>query len=661
MLEGSDARRDDAAFADEEGAAEEAIVGGAEAGAGAGRVGDGKDSAGAAAEPGEVPLLTNGQLAQVFHDIGDLLEVKGELVFKTVAYHRAADTIGRQPIEVSKAYREGKPPDIPGVGKSMAGQLAELATTGRSEYREKLLTEFPTSLLEMLRLPGVGPKTVRLIYNELGVKTVDELRVAVEQKRVRTLRGLSERTEQLILEGIAKLEKRDRRMLLNQAKALIDELSGPLAQVLGVGRIVPAGSYRRRRESIGDLDLLAETDRPEELVEAFVKLPSIEAVIGKGAHKAAVRLGGRGPQVDLMLMRPEQAGTHLIHFTGSKEHNVRLRERARDTGWSLSEYGFQKIGEDGEALTGADAELRTFATETEAYAFLGLPFIEPELREDRGEIEAALAGTLPDLIAESDLRGDLHSHSDWSDGSQPVEVMAEFARRRGHAYQVMTDHTVSLAIARGLTPERVAQERALIRSLNKRFEAEERAGTAPAETSPEGFRLLHGCELEIRADGQLDYPDKLLATFDLVVASLHVGRRQPRAELTQRVLNAIENPNVDVIAHPAGRMIDTRDDLDLDWDTVFRAAARTGTVLEMNGSPHRLDLSVERARRALELGCYLSIDSDAHRTSEFEHLAWGISQARRAWVTQADVLNTRSRADLLAWLASPKPRVPSRP
>jgi DNA polymerase (family 10) len=201
----------------------------------------------------------------------------------------------------------------------------------------------------------------------------------------------------------------------------------------------------------------------------------------------------------------------------------------------------------------------------------------------------------------------------------------------------------------------------LIRSLNKRFEAEERAGTAPAETSPEGFRLLHGCELEIRADGQLDYPDKLLATFDLVVASLHVGRRQPRAELTQRVLNAIENPNVDVIAHPAGRMIDTRDDLDLDWDTVFRAAARTGTVLEMNGSPHRLDLSVERARRALELGCYLSIDSDAHRTSEFEHLAWGISQARRAWVTQADVLNTRSRADLLAWLASPKPRVPSRP
>jgi DNA polymerase (family X) len=627
--------------------------------------------AGAAAEPSpgsadgvaedgraEVPLLTNGQLAQVFHDIGDLLEVKGELVFKTVAYHRAADAIGRSPVEVSRAYRAGKPPEIAGVGKAIADKIAELATTGRSEYREKLLAEFPTSLLEMLRLPGLGPKTVRLIYNELGVKTVEELRVAAESGRVRSLRGLSERTEQLILEGIAKLEHRDRRLLLHHAKAIVDELTASLGPALGVGRIVPAGSYRRRRETIGDLDLLAETDEPARVVETFVTLPSVESVIGRGGHKAAVRLGGRGPQVDLMLMRPEQAGTHLIHFTGSKEHNVRLRERARDMGWSLSEYGFARLGEDGEIITdvAAGGELRTFATEAEAYAFLGLPFIDPELREDRGEIEAALAGRLPNLITETDLEGDLHSHSDWSDGTSSVEVMAEFARRRGHAYQVMTDHSQSLAIARGLTPERVALERALIRSLNARFEAEEQAGTAPPEASPEGFRLLHGCELEIRADGQLDYPDKLLASFDLVVASLHVSRRQSRAELTQRVLNAIENPNVDVIAHPAGRMIDSRDDLDLDWDTVYNAAARTGTVLEMNGSPHRLDLSVERARRALEAGCLLSIDSDAHRTSEFEHLAWGISQARRAWVTRTDVLNTRSRAELMAWLATSKPR-----
>ncbi|HEX3265432.1 MAG TPA: DNA polymerase/3'-5' exonuclease PolX, partial [Candidatus Limnocylindrales bacterium] len=611
-----------------------------------------------AAAAGEVPLLTNGQLAQVFHDIGDLLEVKGELVFKTVAYHRAADAIGRSPIEVARAYREGRPPEIPGVGKAIADKLQELATTGRSEYRDKLLAQFPTTLLDMLHIPGLGPKTVRSIYEGLGVKTLDELKIAAETHRVRTLRGLSDKTEHMILDGIAKLEAREGRLLLNRAKVLVDELSTGLLDVLDVGRIVPAGSYRRRKETIGDLDLLAETDSPKRVIETFVNLPSVESVVQQGGHKAAVRLGGRGPQVDLMVMRPGEAGTHLIHFTGSKEHNVRLRAMARDKGWSLSEYGFARLGEDGEIITdlAAGGELRTFATEAEAYAFLGLPFIEPELREDTGEIEAALAGTLPALITEADLRGDLHSHSDWSDGSLPVEQMAEFARRRGHAYQVMTDHTQSLAIARGLTPERVAEERELIRSLNVRFTAEDEAGTAPPETSAEGFRLLHGCELEIRADGFLDYPDELLATFDLVVASLHVGRRQPRAELTQRVLNAIENPHVDVIAHPSGRMIGTRDDLDLDWETVYRAAARTGTVLEMNGSPHRLDLSVERARKALELGCVLSIDSDAHHTREFAYLAWGISQARRAWVTPVDVLNTRSRAGLLAWLALPKPR-----
>jgi DNA polymerase (family X) len=516
----------------------------------------------------------------------------------------------------------------------------------------------------MLRLPGVGPKTVRLIYRELGVKTVEELRVAAESGRIRGVKGLSERTEQLILEGIARLERREGRLLLNQARVLVEEIADGLLDVLDVGRIVPAGSYRRRRETIGDLDLLAETETPGDVVETFVRLPSVEAILARGPHKATVRLGGRGPQVDLMVMRPAEAGTYLIHFTGSKEHNVRLRAMARDRGWSLSEYGFLRIGEGGEPLTGADAELRTFATEAEAYAFLGLPFIEPELREDRGEIEAALADRLPALVTESDLQGDLHSHSDWSDGAMSVEAMAEFARRRGHAYQVMSDHSQSLAIARGLTPERVEEERALIGSLNERFAAEEADGTAPPETNAEGFRLLHGCELEIRADGQLDYSDELLVTFDLVVASLHVARRQTRAELTQRVLNAIESPHVDVIAHPSGRMIGTRDDLDLDWDTVYRAAARTGTVLEMNGSPHRLDLSVERARRALELGCLLSIDSDAHHTREFAYLAWGVSQARRAWVEQSNVLNTRSRADLLAWLAQPKPRkpgVPSRP
>jgi DNA polymerase (family 10) len=424
----------------------------------------------------------------------------------------------------------------------------------------------------------------------------------------------------------------------------------------GVRRIVPAGSYRRRRETIGDIDLLAETDKADTLLAQFVGLGAVDTVVNRGGYKAAVRLL-RGPQVDMMIMPPGEAGTYLVHFTGSKEHNVRLRAIARDRGWSLSEKGFLRIGEDGEPLTGADAELRTFETEAEVYQFLDLPFIEPELREDHGEIEAARAGHLPDLITEDDLRGDCHSHSDWSDGVNTIEQMAEAARRRGRSYQVLTDHSVSLTIAHGLDRTRVEQQRTIIAELNARFAREEDDGTAPPDTPPEGFRLLHGCELEVRPDGTLDYDDELLARFDLVVASVHVSRRQPKAELTRRTLNAINNPNVDVIAHPAGRMIQSRDDLDLDWDAVYTAAAATGTALEMNGSPHRLDLSVERARRSVEAGCVLTIDSDAHNTSELAFLRWGVTQARRAWVEPRVVLNARSRADLLAWVGEKPARM----
>ena len=600
--------------------------------------------------------LTNGDLARIFHDIGDMLEVKGELVFKTVAYHRAADAIGRSPVDLVAAYRTGDAPKVPGVGAAISDKIKELATTGRMSFYERLCAEIPPSLVELLRIPGLGPKSVRQVYTELGIQTMEDLRLAAEAGTLQTLRGLSAKTEQLILEGIARLESAPKRLLLHRAEAAILGLMEALTDAPGVRSIEPAGSFRRRRESIGDLDLLAETDDGPGLIERFTTLGVVDHVVNKGGYKAAVRLL-RGPQADLMVMPPGTAGTYRIHFTGSKEHNVRLRERARDQGWSLSEKGFLRIGEDGEPLTGDAAELRTFATEEEAYAFLGLPFIEPELREDRGEIEAALAGKLPRLIELGDLRGDLHSHSDWSDGTHSIEVMAEFARRRGHAYQVLTDHSQSLAIARGLAPDRVEQQRTIIAELNARYAAEEAAGTAPTETSPEGFRLLHGCELEIRADGELDYPDRLLERFDLVVASVHVSRRQSRDDLTRRTLNGIRNPHVDVIAHPSGRMIGTRDDLDLDWDAVYAEAARTGTVLEMNGSPHRLDLAVERARRAVELGCTLSIDSDAHKTAEFDHLRWGISQARRAWVEPRHVLNTRSRADVLAWVAGKPGRV----
>jgi DNA polymerase (family 10) len=600
---------------------------------------------------GDPQLLSNGELARIFHEIGDMLEVKGELVFKTVAYHKAADAIAHSPVEVSRAYLDGSPPRIAGVGDAIAKKLEELAKTGRLAFYEKLREEVPPSLVALLAIPGVGPRTVKMLHEELRVDNLEDLRRAAQAGALRSLKGMSEKTEQQVLAGIEALETRQDRMRLGQAEAIVETLTAELSDVPGLLSIQPAGSFRRRKETIGDLDLLAETDRPLELVERFTTLGSVESVLAKGPHKAAIRLL-RGPQVDLMIMPPGEAGAYLIHFTGSKEHNVRLRGMARDRGWSLSEKGYLRLGDDGEPRVGDAAELNTFASEADAYGFLGLPFIEPELREDRGEIEAALAGTLPKLVRQSDLRGDCHSHSDWSDGVHPIERMAEAARRRGYSYLALTDHSLSLAIARGLDLDRVAIQRRIVAGLNERYAAEEAAGEAPIETPAEGFRLLHGCELEIRADATLDYPDELLATYDIVVASVHVARRQTRAQLTARTLAAIRNPNVDVIAHPAGRYIGSRDDLDLDWDEIYREAARTGTALELNGSDERLDLSDVRARRAAEFGCVFTIDSDAHRTEELDNLRWGTAMARRAWLEPAQVLNTRSRADLLAWVAA---------
>ena len=611
------------------------------------------------AAPETPPIPSNGELARVFHEIGDMLEVKGELVFKTVAYHKAADAIAHSPVEVARAYLAGDPPRIAGVGDAIAKKIEELARTGKMEFYDRLREEVPPSLVALLGIPGVGPRTVKQLHDELGVETLDDLRRAAESGSLRGLKGMSEKTEQGVLAGIAALETRQERMRLGQAEAIVETLLAELGGVPGLRSIQPAGSFRRRRETIGDLDLLAETDRPLDLVDRFTSLGSVESVVAKGPHKAAVRLL-RGPQVDLMIMPPGEAGTYLIHFTGSKEHNVRLRGMARDKGWSLSEKGYLRLGEDGEPAVGESgeaAELLTFATETEAYGFLGLPFIEPELREDRGEVEAGLAGTLPRLVSRADLRGDCHSHSEWSDGVHTIEQMAESARRRGYSYLVLTDHTASLAIAHGLTTERVETQRTIVAALNKRFEAEEAAGTAPRETSAEGFRLLHGCELEIRADATLDYPDELLARYDLVVASVHVSRRQTREQLTARTLTAIRNPNVDVIAHPAGRYIGTRDDLDLDWDAVFTEAAATGTALELNGSDERLDLSDARARRAAGFGCIFTIDSDAHRTEELDNLRWGTAMARRAWLTADQVMNTRSRENLLHWVSGKPGRV----
>jgi DNA polymerase (family 10) len=559
-------------------------------------------------------------MARVFREIGDMLEILGEVVYKSVAYRRVADAIERYPDDVAALVRAGAPPKLPGAGAAIGAKIAELAETGELAYHAKLRAQVPEGLLDILRVPGVGPRTVKQLHAELGIDSVEALRAAAADGQLRGLKGLSQRTEENVLAGIARLERVARRLLLHDADALIAGLVARLRDVRGVERIEAAGSLRRRRATIGDLDLLAATSRPAELVEALDRLPEVERVLAAGVDKSSIVLA-EGPRVDLMVCHPSAWGTHLVHFTGSKEHNVALRGMALDRGLSLSEKGF-KVVESGELLLEASEE--------GVYARLDLPWIPPELREDAGEIAAAAAGRLPALVTERDIRGDTHVHSDWTDGVDSMEVMARAARDRGLEWIVLTDHSPSLGITRGLAPERVAEQRAEVARLN-------------AELAP--FRILHGTEMEIRADGALDYPDELLATYDLVVASVHTARAQPPERLTQRTLAAIENPHVDVIAHPTGRIVNRRDPVTLDWQRVFAAAARTGTALEINGSP-RLDLDDSLARAAREAGAPLTLGSDAHRTEELDQLGYALSTARRAWVEPGDLLSSRTASEL---------------
>lgn len=568
-------------------------------------------------------MISNAELARIFTEIGDMLEILGEVVYKAVAYRRVADAVARYPDDVAALFRRGEPPKLPGAGAALTAKLAELSETGQLEYYERLRAKVPRGLLEMLHIPGIGPKTVRLVHSELGIDSVEALRAAAEEGRLRGVKGLSERTEQNVLEALERIERRraDTRLLIHEADELVAGLIERLRDARGVQRIERAGSLRRRRPTIGDVDLLAAVDDPAAVIAALDGMAEVDKVLSSGTDKSSIILR-EGPQVDLMVCPPEAWGTHLVHFTGSKDHNIALRGMALDRGWSLSEKGF-KVLDTGELLL--DAE------EADVYERLGLPWIAPEIREGDGEIEAALAGQLPELVTHADVRGDTHTHSNWTDGVDTIEVMARAARDRGLEWMVLTDHSPSLGIARGLLPERVDEQRAEIARVN-------------AELAP--FRVLHGTELEIRADATLDYPDALLARFDVVIASIHTGRNQPAEQLTRRALAAIEHPHVDVLAHPSGRIVNRRDPLPLDWPRLFEAAARTGTALEINGSP-RLDLSDAHARAAARAGARLTVASDAHRTEELGQQSYAIDLARRAWITADQLLATRSADELL--------------
>ena len=572
--------------------------------------------------------MTNKDLAAIFNRIADLLEIKGEVVYKVLAYRRAATSLEDYTPELADVWQaSGKLPKLAGVGEALAGKLEELLTTGKLAFYEKLQQEVPVGVAEMLAIPDVGPKRAALFWKQLGLVSVAALETAARGGKLRDLPGMGEKSEAKIVAGIEMRRRSAHRVPLGQAWPLAQDMVRFLRGLPGVEMAEAAGSLRRMRSTIGDLDFLAgaEAGRVDAIMQSFVHHPKVVRVLALGSTKSSVELSG-GLQADLRVVPPQRFGTCLQYFTGSKEHNVRLRELALSKGLSLNEY----------ALTRKNGQEILCSTETEVYKTLGLPYIPPELREDRGEMEAGSQGKLPRLVEVRDLQSELHAHSTWSDGTLSVGDMALLARSHGLKCLALTDHSQSLGITHGLTPARLRAQRQEV----ERVQAE----------IGQGFSLLLGAEVEIRADGQLDFSDDVLSDLDIVIAALHVSLRQPRDLVTARLVEAIRNRHVDIIAHPTGRLLPDREGADLDMEAVLKAAAESGVALEINAHPSRLDLDDVYARRALELGCLLAINTDAHRAEDLNASFFGVGIARRAWVPAEAVINTWPVEKLLQWL-----------
>jgi DNA polymerase (family 10) len=549
--------------------------------------------------------MTNREIAEFLKRIGDMLDILGENRFKVLAYRRAADNILNLGQDIHTYWQAGTLQEIPGVGQAIAEKVDELLTTGQLEFYERLQDQVPTGVVSLL-------------------ESVAEVEAAARSGQLQGLPGLGAKSEAKILAGIEALYRRSDRIPLGTAwPVALDLLDGLKAAAPEVLEATVAGSLRRMQSTIGDIDLLASSTAPEAVMRAFADLSLVAEVVLGGQTKTTVRLHN-GLQVDLRVLEPDHWGAALQYFTGSQAHNVRVREIARTQSLSLSEYGFKR--EDGTQIL--------CPQETRVYETLGLSWVPPELREDRGEIQAAIENELPRLVSWDNMLGDLHAHSNWSDGAGTLEEMAEAARKHGYRYLVISDHTQSLAVAGGLTPEQLHAQRAEIAALNKRWQ---------------GFTLLQGCELEIRADGTLDFSDEVLAELDFVIASVHTSLRQERAQITERVMNALRNPYVDVIGHPSGRILGQREESAVDLDAVIQLAVETGTALEVNSIPNRLDLDDVHVRRALELGVKVAINSDAHHPGGLDSLRYGLATARRGWATSSDVLNTMTLDEIRAW------------
>jgi DNA polymerase (family 10) len=567
--------------------------------------------------------VDNRAVAQILGEIADLLEIKGENAFKVRAYRSASETIAAWPDAVAR-LDQAHLRDIPGIGKDLSARIRELIDTGESSYHRELLDHFPQTILELLRLQGVGPKTVALLYSTLDIGSVDALAAAARDGRLRSLKGMGPKKEALILKAIAEREKDAGRHVLSDAASVSTELVAYLCERAPGVEFIPVGSVRRGCDTCGDIDILAVGGEPA-LMDVLLQHPRVERVLGHGETKSSVRLQG-GYQTDLRLVPSGSRGAAMQYFTGSKAHNIVIRDRAVQRGLKLNEYGLFTI--DDERRVAGDSE-------EGIYEALGLQWIAPELRENRGEVEAAGEGTLPALVTLGDLRGDLHMHTTETDGRDELERMAEAAQAMGHEYIAITEHSKVHAMLNGLNEDRVLAHAARVRALNGRYD---------------GLTLLAGIECDILADGTLDLSHDCLAQLDWVVASVHLHRDQDEAQMTDRILRALECPWVDVLGHPTGRLLLKREPARVNMDQLTAAAARLGVALEINAQTSRLDLSDAHARLARERGVRLVISTDAHSATALQNLRWGVQVARRAWATPRDVLNTRGLNELRASL-----------
>ena len=560
--------------------------------------------------------MSNEKIAQILYEIADLLELKG-VEFKPRAYRRAARSIEELDKDIVELSKDGKLQEIPGVGQAIAKKVVEIVRSGDLNYLKQLREEFPAGLLQIMEVPEIGPKTTMRLYKDLRITNLHELKKAAEEHKVRELRGFGERSEETILKGIRLLEQRSGRMLLGYAYFYAKDIIDYLISTGGYRLISVAGSLRRMRETIGDVDILVGSDEPGKVMDAFTSNPKVSEVLAKGETKSSIRLKD-GIQVDIRVVATESYGAALQYFTGSKEHNIALRSYAIDKGLKINEYGVFKKDTD---------ERIASKTEEEVYASLDMETMPPEIRENRGEIKAAIDHRLPSLIELGDIKGDLHVHSTMSDGSATVEEIALEARRIGYEYVGIADHSESLKVARGVSRENLVKNIDAVRKISERME---------------GIRVLTGAEVEIRGDGSLDYPDNLLSDLDFVVGAVHSGFRMGEKEMTNRIVTAMSNEYLTILAHPTGRVIEQREPFQVDLDTIMDTALENQVFLEVNALPERLDLNDLNCKRAKDRGATLCIGTDAHSVPQLSYMIFGVATGRRGWLETNDVVNTLS-------------------